>query len=434
MPSLGDLIAPRRMGRDFRWLLASSWTSNLGDGIALAAAPLLIASLTSSPVLVAAGAMMQFLPWLLFGLFAGAVADHHDRRRLVMLSNGLRAVIVSILVVFLLTGQANVWIVLATAFLYGTAEVFADSAGSTLLPMLVKPADLGIGNARMQAGFLVANQLAGPPLGAFLFAVGSFWPFVLQVLCVALAVLLISRIARTPVPEHPEAPRGTKSHAIREGLRWLRHNAPVRTLVIIILAFNVTWAAPWGVLVLYATEYLGMGPVGYGALTTASALGGMIAIFSFGWLEKHVSFSTLMRVCLSCEVLMHLGFALTTSQVVAFVIMFGFGLYAFVWGTISTTVRQRLVPMELQGRIASVNMVGVFGGLVIGQFIGGILAQLFGLTAPWWFAFAGSAITLALVWRSISHIAAAKPVLDAGDVGDIGPEDEPGAGGMPLPG
>ncbi|GAA2970796.1 MFS family permease [Microbacterium terrae] len=431
MPSLGEMIAPRRMGTDFRWLMSASWTSNLGDGIALAAAPLLIASLTSSPILVAAGAMMQFLPWLLFGLLAGAVADHHDRRRLVMLANGVRAVIVLALVGFLISGHATVWMVLATAFLYGTAEVFADSAGSTLLPMVVGPADLGIGNARMQAGYLVANQLAGPPLGAFLFALGSFWPFLLQVLCVALAVLLISRITRTPVPEHASADgTGSKTHAIREGLRWLRGNAPVRTLVIIILVFNVTWAAPWGVLVLYATEHLGMGPVGYGALTTASALGGFIAVFGFGWLEKHVSFATLMRVCLSCEVLMHLAFALTTSEWVAFVIMFGFGLYAFVWGTISTTVRQRLVPMELQGRIASVNMVGVFGGLVIGQFIGGVLAQTWGLTAPWWFAFAGSAITLLLVWRSISHIAAAKPVLGDEAVDDL--PEEPGEGGRPL--
>ena len=115
--------------------------------------------------------------------------------------------------------------------------------------------------------------------------------------------------------------------------------------------FNVTWAAPWGILVLYATEHLGMGAVGYGALTTASALGGLARDLRFGWLERHVSFATLMRVCLSLEVLMHLSFALTTSGVVALVIMFGFGAYAFVWGTISTTVRQRLVPLELQGRM-----------------------------------------------------------------------------------
>ncbi|WP_137843911.1 MFS transporter [Microbacterium sp. 2FI] len=411
MPSLGEMIAPRRLGTDFRWLLSSSWTSNLGDGIALSAAPLLIASMTSSPILVASGAMMQFLPWLLFGLFAGSVADHHDRRRLVMIANSARAVVVLALVVFIVTGYANVWLVLATAFLYGTAEVFADSAGSTLLPMLVRPADLGIGNARLQAGYLVANQLAGPPLGAFLFAVGSFWPFVVQIVCVSLAVILISRIAHTPVPEQAATPEGAKPHPIREGLRWLRANPPVRTLVLIILVFNITWAAPWSILVLYATEHLNMGAVGFGALTTASALGGLISVAGFGWLERHVSFATLMRVCLSLEVLMHLAFALTTTGWVAFALMFGFGAYAFVWATISTTVRQRLVPMELQGRIASVNMVGVFGGLVIGQLLGGLIAQAWGLTAPWWFAFGGSAITLLLVWRPISNIAAAKPVI-----------------------
>lgn len=419
--SVGEIVAPRRLGRDFRWLLASSWTSNLGDGIALSASPLLIASLTSSPILVAAGAMMQYLPWLLFGLFAGSVADHHDRRRLVIVANALRALVVAGLVAFLLTGAVTVWIVLVAAFLYGTAEVFADTAGSTLLPMLVRPADLGLGNARLQAGYLVANQLAGPPLGAFLFAMGSFWPFVTQIVCVTLAIVLIARIARTPIPERDEADAERPAQPIREGLRWLRANPPVRTLVMIILVFNITWAAPWGILVLYATDHLGMGPVGYGALTTASALGGLVGIGIFGALERRVSFATLMRVCLTLEVVMHLAFALTTVPAIAFVIMFGFGVYAFVWATISTTVRQRLVPLALQGRIASVNMVGVFAGLVIGQALGGVIAQTWGLTAPWWFAFGGSALTLILVWRSISSIAAAKPVLAETDSG----ADEP---------
>lgn len=412
MPSLGELIAPRRMGSDFRWLLASTWTSNVGDGVALAAAPLLIASMTSSPILVAAGAILQFLPWLVFGLHAGAIADRFDRRRLVMMANAARAIVLLALCVFLFTGTANIWIVLATAFLYGTAEVFVDTAGSTLLPMIVRPADLGIGNARLQAGYLVANQFAGPPIGAFLFAAGTAWPFLLEVVCVALAVVLISRMARTPVPPRPEhAPVHTD---IAEGLRWLWRNPPVRMLVLIILVFNVTWAAPWGVLVLYATEHLHMGAIGYGALTTASAAGGLLATASFGWLERHVSFATLMRVVLSLEVLMHLSFALTTVGWVALVIMFGFGAYAFVWGTISTTVRQRLVPHELQGRVSSVNMVGVFGGMVIGQALGGVIAEIWGLTAPWWFAFVGAAITLVLVWKPISQIVSAKPVEDAG--------------------
>lgn len=401
------------MGRDFRWLLASSWTSNVGDGVALAAAPLLIASMTSSPILVASGAILQFLPWLIFGLHAGAIADRFDRRRLVMFANAARAIVLAALCIFIVTGTANIVIVLAVAFLYGTAEVFVDTAASTLLPMIAKPADLGTGNARLQAGYLVANQFAGPPLGAFLFAAGTAWPFVLEVVCVSLAVVLISRMARTPVPPREESAAPTAVHTdIAEGLRWLWRNPPVRTLVLIILLFNVTWAAPWGVLVLYATEHLDMGAVGYGMLTTASAAGGILATLSFGWLERHVSFATLMRIVLLMEVLMHLAFALTTIGWVALVIMFFFGAYAFVWGTISTTVRQRLVPAELQGRIASVNMVGVFGGMVIGQALGGVIAQVWGLTAPWWFAFVGAAITLVIVWRPISQIVSAKPALE----------------------
>ncbi len=103
---------------------------------------------------------------------------------------------------------------------------------------------------------------------------------------------------------------------------------------------------------------------------------------------------------------------LTTAGWVALVIMFVFGAYGFVWATISTTVRQRLVPSALQGRVASVNMVGVFGGIVIGQAVGGVIAQFWGLTAPWWFAFAGAAITLVLVWKPISHIVNARSIAD----------------------
>ena len=149
MASLGEIVAPRRMGRDFRWLLASSWTSNIGDGIALAAGPLLVASLTDSPFLVASAALLQYLPWLLFGLHAGAIADRFDRRTLVMIANALRALVVAMLCVFIVTGAVNIGIVLVTMFAYGVAEVFADSASSTLLPMLVDHDDLGIGNARM---------------------------------------------------------------------------------------------------------------------------------------------------------------------------------------------------------------------------------------------------------------------------------------------
>ncbi|WP_050761696.1 MFS transporter [Beutenbergia cavernae] len=397
------------MGVSFRWLLASSWTSNVGDGIALAAGPLLVASQTDSAFLIAMAALLQRLPWLLFGLWAGAIADRLDRRRLVMVANALRAVVVSVLVVSIASGAVSIGVVLAVMFAYGVAEVFADSASQTLLPTLVRPADLGIGNARLQAGYLVANQLVGPPVGAFLFAAGMAWPFAAQVVAVALAVVLVGRIVLPPPPDvNPADDTAERTHVwhdIRDGVRWILAHPPVRTLALVILVFNVTWAAPWGILVKYALDHLHLGEVGFGLLTTATAVGGLVGIASFGWLERHARLATLMRVCLTLEVLMHAALALTTSGPVAIGIMVVFGAYAFVWGTVSATVRQRAVPLAFQGRVGSVYMVAVFGGLAIGQAIGGLLAERWGVLAPFWFAFAGSAITLALVWRQLAQIA-----------------------------
>jgi MFS family permease len=399
-----DVVAPSRLGRGFRWLLASSWVSNIGDGIALAAGPLLVASQTRNAVLVAAAAVLQRLPWLLFGLYAGAIADRLDRRVVVMVADGLRAVVVAVLCLAIVTGRVDISVVLVVLFLYGVAEVFADTTTSTLLPMLVPRTDLGLGNARIQAGFLTANQLVGPPLGALLFAAGMVWPFVVQVVCVGLSVLLVAQIA-TPRGGVRDVADTHVRRDIVDGLRWLMGHAPVRTLALVILAFNITWGAAWSVLVLYSLDRLHMGEVGFGLLTTAAAAGGLASTTGYVWLERRIALATLMRACLLLEVLTHLALALTTTGWVAIVIMVVFGAYAFVWGTVSQTVRQRAVPQELQGRVASVYIVGVYLGLVIGQAIGGVIAEQWGLAAPFWFAFVGSGITLALVWRQLGHIA-----------------------------
>jgi len=404
---LVDRIAPPRMGRGFRWLLGSTWISNVGDGIALTAGPLLVAAQTRNPVLVGAASLLQRLPWLLFGLYAGAVADRVDRRVLVILADGARVAVVGVLCAVILLGRVDIAVVLAAMFLLGVAEVFADTTSGTLLPMLVAPADLGVGNARLLAGLLVGGQLVGPPVGAFLFAAGMAWPFLTQAACVGLGVVLISRVA-TP----KGGVRGaTDTHVRRdivEGVRWLIGHSAVRTLALVIVAFNVTWGAAWSVLVLYALDRLHLGAVGFGLLTTAIAVGGLIGTAGYGWIERHVALATVMRVCLLLEVLMHASLALTTAGWLAMIIMVVFGAYAFVWGTVSQAVRQRAVPTELQGRVASVYLVALFAGLAIGQALGGPIAHQWGLAAPFWFAFVGSGITLVLVWRQLGHIAHAK--------------------------
>jgi predicted MFS family arabinose efflux permease len=192
---------------------------------------------------------------------------------------------------------------------------------------------------------------------------------------------------------------------IAEGFRWAYEHAAVRTLVLTIFTFNITFGAAWSVLVLYATQRLGMGAVGFGLLTTVSAVGGIIGTLAYGRITRHVSLGDIMRIGLVIETFTHLALALTTVPWVAMVIFFVFGAHAFIWGTTSAAVRQRAVPSSLQGRVGAVNTVGVYGGLVIGSGIGGLLAQQWGVTAPFWFAFAGSAIFVVLIWGQLTHIA-----------------------------
>ncbi|MGY1654018.1 MFS transporter [Geodermatophilus sp. SYSU D01119] len=398
-----EAVFPARMGIPFRWLVASSWVGNLGDGIALAAGPLLVAGVTRDPLLVALGALLQQLPWLLFGLHAGVLADRVDRRRLLIAVDTARAAVLAVLTVALATGGVGLPVVLGTLFVLGTAEVFADTTGGTLLPMVVPRADLGTGNARLMAGTLTMDQFAGPALGGLLFAAGTAWPFATQAACVALGAVLVSRMrlpARAPVAGHPPARR-----AIAEGLRWTWGNPAVRTLTLTIVLFNVTYGAAWSVLVLWADQRLGLGAAGYGLLTTVTALGGVLGTASYGRLTRRVRLATLMRGGLVIETLTHLGLALTTSAGVALAVLFVFGAHAFVWGTTSRTVRMRAVPLDLQGRVGSLYAMGVFGGIVAGQAVGGVVARVWGVTGPFWFASAGSALLLAVVWRELGHVA-----------------------------
>src|SRR5919112_1151968 len=117
-----DAVLPARMGTSFRWLVGATWTTNLGDGIALAAGPLLVASQTDDPLLVAMGALLQRLPWLLFGLYAGALADRVDRRLLVLSVSAARTAVLGVLAAALLLDAPDVRLVLAAMFLLGTAE------------------------------------------------------------------------------------------------------------------------------------------------------------------------------------------------------------------------------------------------------------------------------------------------------------------------
>jgi MFS family permease len=400
---LVETIAPARLGRSFRYLLAAATITNAGDGVVIAAGPLLVASLTQDAFLVSLALLMETLPFLLFGLFGGVAADRFDRRRMVIVANLVRVALFAFLVLTVVTGAVTIWIVLVTLFALGTAEVMADSASSTLLPSIVDRADLGIANARSSASMLLTNQLLFPPVGAFLFALDRSVPFATNAVCVLAGAILISRVV-TPAREARPAGASVMDD-LTAGIRWLIAHPPMRTLTLTIVTFNVTYGAAWSVLVLYAIQRLGMDEVGFGLITTAIAVGGVVGTASYGRLERRFRLGDIMRVGLVIETVTHLVLAITTSAAVALAMLVVFGAHAFVWGTTSTVVRQRSVPDEFLGRVGGVYRVAIQGGIVVGTPIGGLLAGAFGITAPFWFAFAGSAILVAVLWRQFPLIA-----------------------------
>src|SRR4051812_12255427 len=271
MAPLVETFAPTRLGARFRWLLASSWTTNLGDGIALAAGSLLVASLTRDAFLISLAALLRWAPPLVFGLYAGVLSDRFDRRRIVLAADGFRAAVLSALIIAMVTGRVSVTGALVALGLLAVAEVFADNPSPTRAPMLVPRDALAIATSRLQTGFITLNQLAGPPIGAALFVAGRAWPFVAEAVLVAAGVILVSRVV---LPVHGRGPSDVTSSVrrdIAEGIRWTVRHPAVRTLSLTILIFNITFGAAWSVLVLYAQRRLGLGAVGFGLLTTVSA-------------------------------------------------------------------------------------------------------------------------------------------------------------------
>lgn len=407
--SIVEAVAPARLGRNFRSVLAAVTAMNLGDGVVVAAGPLLVASQTRDPFVVSLAVFCEYLPTLVFGTVAGVIADRVDRKRMTIVMNLGRSVALVILAAVILSGTVSIALILVMLLVLGTAETFADIGSTSLLPRLVPSAGLGLANARLQGSGLLTNQLVGPPIGAFLFALGMAFPFVADAAGFALGAVLMSRIVMPLQPALDAAQGGGATLAglrtdLADGFRWLLAHPPMRTLALTIFAFNVTFGAAWSVLVLYSRDRLGMDSVGFGLLTTAMAIGGIVGTTSYGRLERRFSLADIMRVGLLIETGTHVVLALTRSPQVALAVMVVFGAHAFVWGTTSTTVRQRAVPDALMGRVSGIYRVGLNAGIVIGTPIGGLLARGFGITAPFWFGFVGSAILVTILWRQFDHI------------------------------
>ncbi|HEX6683788.1 MAG TPA: MFS transporter [Candidatus Limnocylindrales bacterium] len=392
------------LGRDFRRLWLAATVSNVGDGITVVATPLLVAALTADPALVAGAAFVTQLPWLLFALISGAFADRWDRRRTIVVVNVLRGVILAAVAAAVATGMITVALLYLAGFLLGSLETLVDSATEAILPAIVADRQLERANAWLMIPFVVGNQMAAKPLGAYLFVLGAAIPFGVDALSFLVAAMLLTSIRPRGggVPSPHQSRPGLRLE-VAEGLRGLWSRSVLRTMALCLCLGNVLFCAAFASFVLYAQQRLGLSEVGFGTILSIWAGGGLVGTLLAPRLHARFGSGTLLRAGLIIEVGTHAVLAVTRAPAVAAAILVLFGVHTMVWGVLIQSLRQRLVPDHLRGRVGSVFSLLNLGGAAIGTLAGGILAKATDLTTPFWFAAAGMAALTIAVWPRFSN-------------------------------
>ncbi|MDQ2845497.1 MAG: MFS transporter [Actinomycetota bacterium] len=370
------------MGPGYWRLWTSSGLSNLADGTFKVSLPLIAIRFTHSPTLIAGLAFALTLPWLLFALHAGALADRFDRRRAMLGANMVRTALVAVLVLVMVLQLASIWMLYAIALCIGTTETIYDTSAQSILPQLVSRDQLSRANGKLYSAELTANQFIGPPLGGLLVAVGATAAFVTPVaLWVAAvgALLLVRgpfRIART-------GPTTLRADII-EGLHFLWHQRVLRTLAVVTGIFNLATNATFAVFVLYAvgpTSAMRLSATAYGVLLMALAGGSLLGSFVAERVEKLLGRSRSLALNYVASALLVGTPALTTNPYLigaAFVLG---SITIVISNVIVVSLRQRVTPDRLLGRVNSGYRLVAWGTMPLGAAIGGGLAEVLGLRA-----------------------------------------------------
>ena len=376
----------RRLGgglpRAYWKLWSASAGSNLADGIFWIALPLLAIRLTDSPALIAGVTIASRLPWLLFSLVAGALADRLDRRRTMILVDLFRGGLLGALALAAFAGFASLPLLYLVAFALGVAETLFDTSAQSIMPNIVEPDRLNVANGRLYAVELSMNQFVGPPVGGFLTAIGVGFAFGTGAAAYLLAALALFTIAGSfrPVREGPP----TRIHEdIAEGLRYLFRHRLLRVLALMVGVGNLVSSAVFSVFVLYAVRPgpLGLDEVGFGLLTTTLAIGSLVGSFIVEPLEKRMGRANLLAVSM-------LGFgipailpALTTNVFIIGAAWVIGGAIGIAWNVVTVSLRQRIVPDRLLGRLNASYRLLAWGTMPLGALLGGLVGETLGLQA-----------------------------------------------------
>jgi MFS family permease len=382
---------------------AAHTVSNVGDGVTIAAGPLLAASLSDDPRVVGSLAFALLVPWLALPPLAGVLADRLDRRRVLVAADLLRAAVMATLAVVVLDDRVSIPLLVAAFLLLGAGEVVFDTTAEALVPDLVRDDQLEAANGRLQSAETVGNEFAGPLLGGALFAVAEGLPFGVDAASFAASAVLVGRLGGRFRSAADDAAPASIGAEVLTAARWLWRNQLVRRLAVVAALANLVQGATfWSTFVLYAREELGVGPAGFGALLAAGGVGGALGAAAVAALPPSVRTSTVVALAPTMQVAGFAVLAATSSPWVAGAMTFLNAVSAAGWNVVALSLRQAAVPRSLRGRVSG--LVGWLGSgaLALGALVGGFVGAALGLRDVFVCGAAGWAVATAIALRTLA--------------------------------
>ncbi len=443
------------LGPRFRSLLASSGAANLGDGVVQVALPLVALSLTRSPTQIALLTALAWLPWSALGIPAGVLVDRTDRRTVQVLALTARAALLAAATWLAATGSLTMPRLLAVALAYGVTEVLADLAARALVPDLVPRPALPVANGRIVAVQQVANSFLGAPLTGVLLMLGTAWAFGvpagLAVLAAAVLVLGVRGTYRHTAPTGPAdvgavppvgsasaapvdrtgaEPLTPRSHAVarawsdvRDGLTFVARHRVLRPVVAAGALINMASTGYFVVFVLWAVgdgSRVGLTEQTYPLLMTALAVGAVAGSVLTPRLLR-----TLGDVRLMVGSFL-VAFGLLTVPVLAphpaavGVTLLLVGALSTTGNVVSESLRQRVVPPHLLGRVTGAGSTLTYGLMPVGALLAGVGAEHTGQAPTMLGATVLAVVVTATLGLALRHVTtqdlSAPPTRDRDDV------------------
>ncbi|MFL6240981.1 MAG: MFS transporter [Actinomycetes bacterium] len=411
-----DATPTAGLGSAYWRIWVASSISVLGDGVRFIAMPLVAASVTHNPIAVSLVSVAGFAPWLLFSLIAGALVDRWDRRRVMWMSDLFRTVVMGGFTAIVAFGYASIPVIVVAAFALGMAETMFDNASQTILPAIVSKDRLARANSRLYAGQIIGMQFAGPPLGGVLFAALVWAPFGVDATSFLIASLLVLSVrGRFREPRDADAPPTKLFAEIGEGVKWLWRQRVLRAFCSMLGIWNLTFNATEAILVLWALEVLHLDARGFGFLGLGAAAGSLAGSLFAERFTKWLGDGPTVYASIVMSIVAELIAFLTHNGFVggAAFALIGFG--SIVWNVLTVSLRQEIIPPRLLGRVNSAYRFVGWGSIPIGALLGGVLAHVWGLRAPFLFATVTLAVCGLLMTRAVTSrsIAAARAEAEA---------------------